>query len=367
MTDQLLTAKEAAKLLGVSPPTFKKIIGQYAVPGIQIGARIKFARTEILKILNLNNPPGQLSPLPSLNFTVFHDILISGLEIYTGIFDLRTIKLLDPYGVVSLLCTLIQKCRSGQKIELLIEDNKTTQYLRSIGFFQELESECEGKIRWDSSVLKSSVEFPDEPTLVPIRGIKLKGDEKIIAERLIELLRQQGFSQSVGRKVAHIIGELADNALTHSNALVSDRKCFILAKRFIYKNNAKCIIVGLADVGQGIHNSLRTNPKHSKYSDKKALLESFRPYVSSWDDSAKRGKGLTDVLSITWGNQSFLRVDSGPVGLFMDFHDGEKITFRNPATDVEGTRYGIVLIDNEFDRRTRGDVDKLVTNISSKL
>lgn len=367
MTEQLLTAKEAAKLLGVSPPTFKKIIGQYAVPGIQIGSRIKFARAEILKILNVSNPSANLSLLPSLNFTVFTDTTISSLEIYRGIFDLRSVKLIDPYGVVSLLCALIQKCKAGQEIELLLEDNKTTQYLRSIGFFHELESECDGKIRWNHNVLTSSVEFPDEPTLVPIRGIKLKGDEKIIAERLIELLRQQGFSQSVGRKVAHIIGELADNALTHSNPVFSERKCFILAKRFIFQNNAKCIIVGLADIGLGIHNSLRTNPKHSKYSDKRALLESFRPYISSWDDSAKRGKGLTDVLSISWGNQSFLRVDSGPVGLFMNFHDGEKIVFRNPSASVEGTRYGIVLIDNEFDRRTRSDVEKLVAGIAGKL
>lgn len=365
MSDQLLNAKEAAALLGVSFPTFKKICKQHGLTGIKIGSRIKFSKAELLSIIG---KPHQVqgSLTPSLDFTVFSDYRISSFEVQKGIFDLRSLKVLDPYGVVSLLCTLINRCRSGQNIELLIEDNKLTQYLRSINFFQELEAECLGKIGWDNTLLKSKVNFVDEDVLVPVRGIKLKGGERIIAEKLIELLKQQGFSITVGRKIAHIIGELADNALTHSNAAIGERSCYILARRFLI-GNKNSVIVGLADTGQGIHTSLKGKEKYKGFPDDLALLEAFRPYVSSWDDSANRGKGLADVLGIAWGNNSYLRVDSGEFGLFMDFSKGPTIKFRSPAAIVNGTRYGIVLIDNEFEKRDREQVDNLIQQVKKDM
>lgn len=359
MSDQLINAKEAAELLGVSVPTFRKIREQYKLTPIAIGARTKFSRSEILRIAGGKEPlPKASSPLPE-KYTVFSDNRVLDLETERGIFDLRSIKLLDPYGVVSLLCTLIHKCNSGQNIELLIEDNRTTKYLKSIGFFDELQAECKGKIGWDKALLKGSLVYEDETTLVPIRGIKLKGNERLLAEKLIELLKKQGFSLAAGRKIAHILGELADNALTHSNIQLSERKCFILANRFLL-NETNCIIVGLADIGQGIHNSLKTNVKYQSYSNRRAFLEAFRPYVSSWDDAAKRGKGLADVLGISMGNHSYLRVDSGDLGLLMDFEAESTITFKVPSTDIPGTRYGIVLVDKIFDRRTREQVDELI-------
>lgn len=367
MSDQLVTAKEAAELLNVSFPTFKKIQKQHGLTGIRIGARIKFSRAEILRIVGsagIQKPSSD--ELPPMDFTVFTDNKIHQLEIEKGVFDLRTVKTMDPYGVLSLLCTLISRCKEGQNLELLIEDNKLTQYLRAIDFFRELEAESEGKIGWDKTLLKTVVEFPDADILVPIRGIKLKGNERFIAEKLIDLLKKQGFSAAVGRKIAHIIGELADNALTHSDPILSERSCFILARRFLL-NQTNCIIVGLVDTGQGIHTSLKGNPKHKGLSDRGAFLEAFRPYVSSWDDSARRGKGLTDVLTIAWGNKSFLRVDSGKLGLFMDFQNEPSIKFRAPSTSAMGTRYGIVLIDNEFKKRTREEADELIKTTERKV
>lgn len=370
MSDQLINAKQAAVLLGVSAPTFNKIREQYKLAEIKIGARIKFSKNEVLRIAGGKEPLPKALPA-AMKYSVMTENSILDLETSKDVFDLRSIQLIDPYGVVSLLCTLIHRCKEGYHTELLIEDNRTIKYLRSIGFFDELEAECDGKIGWDRTLLKSTIAYQDENTLVPIRGIKLKGNERIIAEKLIELLKKQGFSISVGRKIAHILGELADNALTHSAALISQRKCFVLANRFLI-GETNCIIVGLADIGQGIHSSLKTNPKYKNHTDEKAFLEAFRPYVSSWDDSAGRGKGLTDVLGISMGNHSILRVDSGNLGLLMNFtedqqEDQQGIISKRPLTDIPGTRYGVVLIDKVFDKRTREQVDQLIVQAIGKL
>jgi hypothetical protein len=364
LSDQLITAKEAAMLLNVSRPTFTKIAKQFKLSKVLIGSRQKYSRSEILAISKGEvKPPPQI--IPSLSYTIVDGTRIQKLESEKGVFDLREVKIFDPYGVVSLLCTLIDKCNRGQKLELLIEDNRVTQYLRSVGFFAELEAECKGRIGWDKTLLKSPL--TDETTLVPIKGIKLKGNDRIIGENLISLLKKLGFSPSIGRRIAHIIGELSDNTLTHSHKLITERKCFILAKRFLY-GGSECIIVGLADIGIGIPETLKTNPKYESLSDKAAFLEAFRPFVSSWPDEAGRGKGLADVISIAWGNKSILRVDTGSDGLYWNFEgNAPNVTFKEPASLVHGTRYGIMLVNNEFERRTRPEVDELVEKLKKEI
>lgn len=360
MSSQLLTAKEAAKLLGVSGPTFQKIRKQYRFTSIPIGSRVKFSKAEIEKLVGGPNRSVSTTIInPTLSFTVLDSNPITSLETEPGVFDLRKAKLFDSYGAVSLLCHLIWRCRNGETTELLIEDNRTTQHLRSIGFFDELEQECDGKIGWDKTLFSSPLQDLDEEALVPLQGIKLKGNDRMIASKLIDLLRKLGFSPSVGRKIAHIMGELCDNALTHSHQAISQRKCFIVARRLLY-GEKNCVVLGVADIGLGIHTTLKTNPKHKNLSDQSAFIEAFKPFVSSWDDEAKRGKGLTDVVSVAWGNRSLLRVDSGQLGLYMNFAKEPLITQKKPLTEVPGTRFAIVFIDNEFHDRTRDEVNELI-------
>jgi len=97
------------------------------------------------------------------------------------------------------------------------------------------------------------------------------------------------------------LGELADNSLTHGGPTQDEKMCFIQAQRYTLGENAKCVVIGIADLGQGIHHSLKSNPKYSNMSDDVAVLNAFRHKVSSWDDNFGRGKGLTDVNSYSNG------------------------------------------------------------------
>jgi excisionase family DNA binding protein len=374
---KLLSVGEAAALLGVSRTTFNKIRKENSLSEVMVGKRARFYRDELLAALvrtQKDSVPTQISAISKKTafptgketiLNIFSDQTVSQIEIEKNVFDLTTLKQIDPYGALSLLCTLVDRARGVDKIQLIVNDGLACQTLKAVHFFYQIENQCGSKVTWDSSVLAGQT-FEDTNLLMPIRAIRAKGTERTLAEALIVLLRKQGFHDALGRGIAHIIGELADNAMTHSAQLLSERICYVSAQRFLYKQK-NCIIVGIADPGNGIPTTLKTSPRYSHLTDQEALLQAFRPNVSSWE--AKRGKGLADVLAIVLGNNSYLRVDSGPIGLWMDFHESANplISFHAPLTDVTGTRFGLILIDNHFERCTRTDVDEMLIAKASEL
>jgi len=273
---------------------------------------------------------------------------------------------MDPYGVLSLLASVIDRGRDGSKVKLIVDDSIACKYLHSINFFDEASRFCKNA-EWDRSAL-ARVNYIDSETLLPIIAIRHKGSERTIAERLNNLLKQQGFSAEVGQYISWILGELADNALTHSSQLAMDRMCYVLANRFSY-GESNCVIIGIADLGVGIQNSLRMNSKYKNFSDQRALLEAFKSNVSSWEDEYKRGKGLTDVVKIAMGNGSYFVVASGDTAFLMDFREdkGPRIEKRQPLTEVTGTRYGLVLIDNNFREIRRSQVDPFLNKEIARL
>lgn len=367
MEKKLLSVGEAATLLGVSRTTFNKIRKEKAIAEVMVGKRARFYEAELLASFNstLKTPKTEAISQKSITtssviMNIFSDEeTVRELEVAKNVFDLTALKQIDPYGALSLLCTLVARSKIESKIRLIINDGIACQTLKAVHFFYQVESQCGDKVVWDKNQLQGRT-FEDTNLLMPITAVTAKGAERPLAEKLIILLRKQGFNDSLGRNIAHIIGELADNTMTHSAPALSERICYVSAQRFLY-NQKDCIIVGLADPGSGIHTTLKSNSKYANLSDRQALLEAFRPYVTSWDH-VKRGKGLTDVLAIALGNNSYLRTDSGPIGLLMDFHErgNPMIKFNNPLTDVTGTRFGLILIDNHFERCTREDVDKIL-------
>ena len=75
------------------------------------------------------------------------------------------------------------------------------------------------------------------------------------------------------------------------------------------------------------------------------------------------------MLSIALGNHSLLRVDVGEIGISMDLRqkDHPKIIFTQPMASVTGTRFGLILIDTNFEKTGRKEVDTLITKKVSEL
>lgn len=367
---KLLNIDEAAKLLGVSRATFNKIRKDQNFSEVLVGKRVRFNEADLLAALGKHQPPSssktsKVSTSKNAVLNIFSESTLKEIVPTKDTYDLTKLKQIDPYGALSLLCTLVTKSRMKIKSKLIIDDGVVCQNLKASHFFYQVESHCGSCVEWDRTILEGKA-FEDTNMLMSIKAIKAKGAERTIAESLISLLRKQGFGDSLGRGIAHILGELADNAMTHSANHLSDRVCFVSAQRFLFKDK-DCIIVGIADPGLGIPKTLKSNPKYSAMSDQAALLRSFRPYVTSWE--AMRGKGLADVLGIALGNSSYLRVDSGSIGLLMDFHEKNKplIKVSTPLTDVTGTRFGLILIDNHFERSTRDEVDSMLEEREREL
>jgi len=366
----LLSVTEAAALLGVSIPTFRIFRKKPAIQKleIKIGKRVKFSKQALVDhIAGASDesvpwviPTGQLSIVSTRNNIK--------LEVAEDLFDLRGIEYADPYGTLSLLTHLIYRSREQKRTKLLIAATNACKKLKHVGFFNYLD-EFAPMVDWDRTILEGERYFPPD-SLLPITLLQRKGEERRAVEALNALFLQQGFSEEIGGYTGWLLGELADNSMTHGGGSISERICFIQAQRYTLGENSKCVVIGIADLGQGIHNSLRSNPKHAAMSDIEATLSAFRSKYSSWGDEYHRGNGLSDILSIAMGNKSLLRVSTEDVDIQLDFQirDNHKIErVIPPLFKTRGTRFGFLYIDHEFTKKTRQEADDYIAKEIAKL
>lgn len=353
--DRVISIKEACELLGVSRPTFDAYRKKYRFSETKKGRQIFFSQTELLDKVP---PKGQAG---SVSLIVLGDQTVDELLIKDTVFDLRRINLIDPHGVISLLCSVLTKAEEGKTLHLLVRDDFQIQRLHSLGFFHEIERKCPRSVLWDKSKLRG-LSSMDTDTFLPIQFVGHKGGERQSSEDLIRLLIKHGFSEEIGARIGWIFGELADNALTHGKG-----PCYLMCQRFVSekKEDVNYLVIAVADMGVGIHNSLRTNPKYEDLDDIRALVTAFKPSVTSWPDEHKRGKGLADVIKISLGNKSYFRVASGSVGFTIPWE--KEAVVNSPMTLIPGTRYSIVLTDGEFRDVAREEADKYVDGILKRL
>ena len=346
-----ITTDEACTLLKVSKPTFNRIRVDAKIKSFHSQRRrLVFDRAELIQKVIAQQP----TVLVPVDLTIANpNGHISQISIDESIFDFRAINNIDPYGVLSILATIKQLATLKKAVNLVVDKSTITEYLIGIGLFQELERSLGKFVFWDKKIT-SQVQIKLPEVLYPLKLIGYKGQDKSAAEELLVALRAQGFSDNIANYIAWILGELADNSLTHSESL-----CYILAAR--YPGQKNLLEIGILDSGIGIQNSLRKNEKYKNLDNKTALLSAFRSHVSSWPDDAGRGKGLTDVVNIALGNRSFFKVDSCGESIYWDFLDLRKnVNFMNPMTDASGVRFCFVLVDSDFEIKDRSEIDQII-------
>ena len=361
---EYLSVTEVAKMLGISIPTLRMMrktttLGKFET---LIGKRVKFSKKAIEEYLQGKNDEVTSWVIPTGQLEIISTKDTINLEAKKNIVDLRGVHYIDPYGTLSLLVYLISRSRESKKTQLLINTSEACKKLRHVGFFNYID-QFAPLVEYNKKILEGEKYFPPD-SLLSITILRRKGEERRVIEQLNTLFIQQGFSDEIGGYIGWLIGELADNSLTHDGNLLKNKMCFIEAQRYSVGENSKCVVIGVADVGQGIHKSLKQNPKYSNLSDHMAILNAFKQNVSSWDDEYKRGKGLTDILSIAMGNKSLVRVSSGNIDFKFDFQitDKAKITrIEPPLLDAQSTRFGFLYIDHQFNKNTREEADNFLT------
>ena len=338
-----MTIEESCSLLGISRPTFDKRREEFRLKERHWQGRLWFSRSQMADRILLQAPQSISS---HVDLTEDSRSRVSQIKRKGNVYDLRSLHSIDSFGVICLLCALLSE---KEKASVILDDSKVGRLLGSIGFFSELAQ----KRNDFTDIIRPPYTgaWIDPSIMQQLVSVTHKGGERLSVAELQKSLASQGFTAELGNYVGWVMGELADNALTHGKAT-----CYTIVQRV--DKEARQIAIGLGDAGLGIQKTLKLNPKYSDLTDQEALLTAFRPYVSGWGDEYKRGKGLTDIVKILAGNRGYMHVESGALALRMDFRNDVKIEFTSPMTRCQGTRYLIILEDRAFREVSRAEADQ---------
>ena len=354
MMDDWISLKNACTLLKVSRPTLNKIRREARLKEHRIANRVLLSKIDIIKKVMLQNDHERERNLVVTSPAEFGDV-----QPIVGVYDLRKIDRIDAYGVMTILCDI--KCHLKEdkynQVYMLVDDGFGCSYLDSIGFFIEVARANQSRVFANLEDI-CRVQQSTDTVILPLHQIGYRGAEKKILDQLYGPLLVQGFSEDYCGYIGWIIGELCDNAHTHSLG----GPCYLIIESQVREStDTRVLLIAMGDTGIGVPTSLQSNPVYSALSEERLLLMAFLSEVSRMNTEPKRGKGLNDVLGIAKGNGAWLRVESNGQGLFFDF-EGQKdeIALARPPLQTHGTRFCLVLIDSSFQRISRHEINKLI-------
>ena len=338
----------------VSRPTFNAYRQKYQLSEVRLGGKIRLSKTEIIEKVIL--PAGDVEKTHSLS--LISEDNIKKIQPLPGVYDLRRIQGIDAYGVLGLLCSIKAHLNQSENnsVSLLVDGLPFCSYLEAIGFFTEVQRAHHSRVSYNATALRARA-LSRSAVILPLHLIGYRGAEKKILDELYDPLLKQGFSESYCGHIGWIIGELCDNAHTHSGG-----PCYLIIEALELTSTAtRFLTIAVGDIGIGIPASLKNNPKYSNLRDDVLLPMAFQSEVSRMEVEPKRGKGLNDVMAIGKGNSSWLKVETGGLAMMFDFRGGQdKITFTHPIAQASGTRFGLVLIDSEFEKFSRASINEIV-------
>lgn len=328
---------------------------------VRLGGKIRLSKTEIIQKIIL--PVGEVDKTHCI--TLQSDAGIEKIQPLPGVYDLRKISAIDAYGVLALLCSIKAHLRAseGNSVSLLLDGSPFCSYLEQIEFFTEVERAHHGRISCNYTALQSRASLRSA-VILPLHLIGYRGAEKKILDELYDPLLKQGFSENYCGHIGWVIGELCDNAHTHSEG-----PCYLIIEALESQSTGRRhLAIAIGDMGIGIPASLKKNPRYAAQRDKILLPIAFQSEVSRMEVQPRRGKGLSDVMAISKGNSSWLRVESGNLAMMFDFRDGQdKIRFTDPIARAPGTRFGLVLIDSGFNEPSRASINEIMQGFLETL
>jgi excisionase family DNA binding protein len=356
-----ISIKEACTLLGVSRPTLNAYREKYRLSEIRLGGKIRLSKTEIIEKVMISAGNAE----KNYSLTLPSDCNVREIQPLQGVYDLRRLQGVDAYGVLALLCSIKAHLKESESnsVSLLVDGAPCCSYLESIGFFTEVERAHHTRVSYNSTALKARTSNRTT-VILPLHLIGYRGAEKKILDELYDPLLKQGFSENYCGRIGWVIGELCDNAHTHSEG-----PCYLIIEGLESPSTAtRYLTIAIGDIGIGIPASLKKNPRYSNTREIVLMPMAFQSEVSRMEVQPKRGKGLNDVIAISKGNSSWLRVESGNIGMMFDFTGGQnKIRFVGPIAKTAGTRFGLVLIDSEFKEISRASVNDIMQNVLEEI
>lgn len=203
--------------------------------------------------------------------------------------DLTGLEFVCPLDLVGLAAwgSSLSPARRGEI--LLPESDGVASYLERMNVLAFLR-----EAGWSVPPAPTGPRQPLLHKLLELRRLADYGAVEELADRLPRLLAGKSSDPRRMRALHFAFGELCDNAISHSGA----SPIFVAAQRYSGKTShpPPRLELAVADIGVGIPDHLRRNPRYEDVSDDaEAISLALRPGVTGTRD--RRGWGFHDVLA----------------------------------------------------------------------
>ncbi len=224
---------------------------------------------------------------------------------------LEDVKFIDPYGLVGLWCVLRYLKRPHQAVVVIPPTDRELQgYLRRMNF---------PAVTSNLAVLEGNVggrgaSGPSD-VLLEMTPIEKQADvEQVIRNMLGRirriLERELGYGERDVTAFCTVLAEACTNICDHS----ADSGV-VAAQRYTQRGGTRYVVVGVADLGIGIRQSLATRYREAqRWSHIQAIVNALQKEYSRHPD---RGLGLFMVSKIVGEYRGSLHLRSGDARLYL--------------------------------------------------
>lgn len=224
---------------------------------------------------------------------------------------LEDVKFIDPYGLVGLWCVLrYLKRRHPAVVVIPPTDRELQGYLRRMNFpaVTATIAGLEGNVGGRGSSGPSDV-------LLELTPIARQADVEQVLRTMLGrirriLERELGYGERDVTAFCTVLAEACTNVCDHS----ADRGV-VAAQRYTQRGGTRYVIVGVADLGIGIRQSLAARyPQAERWSHIQAIVNALQKEYSRHPD---RGLGLFMVAKIVGEYRGSLHLRSGDARLYL--------------------------------------------------
>lgn len=205
------------------------------------------------------------------------------------ILDFTNLSFVSPIGAIALL-QLFEEFNEPEICQIKIPESnrKVITYIERINFF----NYCPEKLLQEFEELHKISEisqrnrYDQKKALLEITKIANDDDIDVLYESTVNILKSHNMPSKQFSGIANILTELGANILDHSESTG-------YAAIQYYPKEEK-IMIGIADKGIGIVNSVRKTVKDENISDLEIIEKAFSDGFTTSRDT-ERGLGLTEV------------------------------------------------------------------------
>jgi len=241
---------------------------------------------------------------------------------------LEDVKFIDPYGLAGLWCVLrFLKRRHRAIVVIPPTDPQLQGYLHRMNF----PAATAPMAVLDGSVGRHGASGPSD-VLLELTSIEQQADVEQVLRTILGRIRrilegELGYGERDVTAFCTVLSEACMNICDHSGDIG-----VVAAQRYTQRGGTGYVIVGVADLGIGIRQSLATRYRHAeRWSHIQAIVNALQKEYSRHPD---RGLGLFMVSRIVGAYRGSLHIRSGDARLYLRHRAHRLVAGPFPGTQL---------------------------------